>query len=87
MPIARDEETGKFEAYAWPGGYPLIHLCADGGILCTECANNNAEVHTNEDGPADWRIVASQVHWEGEAETCDHCSAKIESAYGVPDED
>src|SRR5689334_3778894 len=29
------------EAYAWPGGYPLIYLCRDGEIVCPACAVND----------------------------------------------
>ena len=80
-------ENGKFDAYAWPGGYPLFYLCDDGGTLCPACANrqNGSEADTSPDTPRDWRMVASDVHWEGEPLTCDHCGAKIESAYGIPD--
>ncbi len=78
--IARDED-GKFQTYAWPGGYPVYHLCADNGVLCPECANTQSEVHTNEDGPEDWHIVASDVNYEDPHLYCDHCHQRIESAY------
>ncbi len=78
--IARDED-GKFQTYAWPGGYPVYHLCADSGVLCPDCANTHGEVHTNEDGPEDWRIVASDVNYEDPNLYCDHCHKRIESAY------
>jgi hypothetical protein len=76
--IARDED-GKFASYAWPGGYPIVHITDDGGCLCPKCAN--AEGHTNDfsDG---FRVVGSDINWEDTALFCDHCNERIESAYG-----
>lgn len=80
--LARDE-NGKLPAYAWPGGYPIFYLTADGGSLCAACANgeNGSEASEEHDAPADWRLDASDVNWEDPALCCDHCGARIESAY------
>jgi hypothetical protein len=76
------------EPYAWPGGYPLILVLADGETLCAKCARaeyrqiSNATRHALR---SDWRAFDVRVHWEGEPETCAHCMvAKTESAYGTP---
>ena len=82
MTIARDEDH-KFSAYAWPGGYPIFHICDDGGDLCPACANEHGHTDAPNDG---FRIVESAVNWEDEHLHCDHCNARIESAYG-DDED
>ena len=84
--IQRNED-GTFPAYAWPGGYPLVYILADGETLCPKCANgeNGSEASTDSDADAQWRIVGQDVHWEGEPETCAHCNTDIESAYGVPE--
>ena len=36
----------KFPAFAWPGGYTILYLTADGGELCAACVNgeNGSEV-------------------------------------------
>jgi len=83
--ITRDED-GRFPAYAWPGGYPVFYLCDDGGTLCPDCVNDPANpVH--EDAPADgWRLVDNDVNWEDEHLHCDHCNARIPSAYGDGEE-
>ena len=83
------DENGKFPAFAWPGGYPVIYLCADGGVLCPACANgeNGSEASTDSDAPQDWRLLANTVHWEGPPAICDHCNAQIESAYGDPEQE
>lgn len=77
------------DAFAWPGGYPLVYVFADGGTCCADCANENID-----DIDADmrggrrwnshggWALGAVDVHWEGEPEVCDHCGKEIESAYG-----
>jgi hypothetical protein len=79
--IARDTD-GTFTKYAWPGGYPVYHICDDGGVLCPMCANDPSNpVTTDTDDHSGWQIVASDVNWEDNDLTCDHCGQKIESAY------
>jgi hypothetical protein len=77
-------ESGKLQAYAWPGGYPLFY-CAydennDTSILCPDCANS-------ETGNTDslLRIFAADVNWEDVSRYCDHCEKSIPSAYGEDD--
>lgn len=81
----------RWPAYAWPGGYPLYYLCADGGTLCANCANgdNGSEAYTGDYVPEkgkDWHMVSADIHWEGQPLMCDHCGAQIESAYGNPED-
>ena len=80
-------DDGTFPAYAWPGGYPIIYILADGETLCAKCANgeNGSEASTDSGTDAQWRIIGQDIHWEGEPETCAHCNGQIESAYGVPE--
>jgi hypothetical protein len=33
------QSDGKLPAYAWPGGYPIVYMARDNGILCPRCAN------------------------------------------------
>ena len=79
----------EFPAFAWPGGYPLYYLCEDNGVLCPVCANSprakKATVATD-NCPDDkqWKIIASDIHFEGDPIICDNCYAEIESAYGIP---
>lgn len=82
------DDSGKYPAYAWPGGYPLYYVCADGGCLCPACANgaNGSEASESNDAP-DWRLIgARRIAWHtGSPLVCDHCGTAIESAYGDPD--
>lgn len=92
LDTVRDSD-GKLPAYAWPGGYPVTYLTADGETLCPACANgeNGAEPFDATDGrdllieERQWAIVAADVYWEGPPLTCAHCGAPIESAYGDPE--
>lgn len=78
-------ENGKLQSFAFPGGYPIYYLCADGGVLCPDCANENLELirAAIADSGADeqWEIVAADCNWEDPALTCDNCNKRIESAY------
>jgi len=80
------DETGNLPAYAWPGGYPIYYVCADGGILCPQCANKESTVRDADEHPDypdydQWRIVAGDINWEDANLTCDNCGQGIESAY------
>ena len=75
-------------SYAWPGGYPLFFLCDDGGTLCPACVKTERRnflesiAHKQRDG---WRVVGIDINWEDPALSCDHCNARIKSAYAEPD--
>lgn len=82
------DDNGNLPAYAWPGGYPVYYLCADGGVLCPTCANTEPAAWEADKHCPDyrqWRIVAGEVNWEDPCLTCDHCSKRIESAYAEPE--
>lgn len=81
-------ETGKFDTFAWPGGYPISYLFLDGGDCCPACANgeNGSEANENAED-AQWRLIDMTVHWEGPPLQCSHCGAQIESAYGIPEDE
>jgi hypothetical protein len=75
------------QPYAWPGGYPLFAVAADGGCLCKSCVKDNAKLviqNTRQETQKDWAVVAVDVKWEDESLVCDHCGKQIESAYGEP---
>lgn len=79
---------GKFPAFAWPGGYPIIYLTVDGAVFCPACVNgeNGSEVGNPEvDDDKQWTIDGHDCYWEGPVMHCDHCGDEIESAYGDPD--
>ena len=88
------DEDGSFTPYAWPGGYPIFELMADGGTLCVSCANDKKNpvvcidpgvaIHSIPISDQQWTVVASDINWEEDDLFCDHCNEKIESAYGDP---
>lgn len=72
----------EWNSWAWPGGYPIYYVVADGGILCSKCANDNIKLTSDPDAESDWRIVASDINYEDPDLFCDHCDQRIEPAYG-----
>ncbi len=80
---AQRTDDGKFQKFAWPGGYPCYALLADGETLCIDCANgaNGSDASDAPSTDAQWRIEAIDVNWEDAEMTCAHCNARIESAY------
>lgn len=72
--------------YAWPGGYPIVVVMADGECLCCKCARTEyraiARATRDPYGNRDWRALGTELHMEGAPIICAHCSAEIESAYG-----
>lgn len=88
MNLPEKMENGRYPAFAFPGGYPIIYVLADNAVICPECANgDNGSEASPEHEEKMWRLVACDIHYEGYAETCAHCNALIHSAYGDPDED
>ena len=76
------DSKGNLPVYAWPGGYPIVYMAKDNGILCPKCAN---EYTPGRDNPEQLEPVAYFVYYEGPTEQCEHCNASIDSAYGVPE--
>ena len=74
--------------YAWPGGYPVYVVLADGETLCAQCVRENyrAISQSTRRGDRDgWAAAGADIFYEGR-EYCAHCSKELETAYGDPDE-
>ena len=84
------DNNGRLPAFAWPGGYPVMYLFADGAGCCAACANgaNGSEARVEnaaDDDPNDgWHVVGYWIHYEGEPARCEHCGSLTPSAYGDP---
>lgn len=52
-------------------------------MLCASCATKS---HEDDDELDQFKPVASDIHWEGDALQCEQCNAQIDSAYGPVDE-
>lgn len=74
----------EWPRWAWPGGYPLYYICADGGELCSKCANAEIEFTAAPDAETMWRLDAVEINYEDDHLVCCHCGQHIESAYGEP---
>jgi hypothetical protein len=73
---------GKLPSFTFPGAYPLIYITHCAEVLCADCATD--QIDNGNDYNFD-PIIAVDVHWEGEDETCGDCNRAIPSAYGIPD--
>jgi hypothetical protein len=71
--------------YAWPGGYPLFAITHDGAALCHHCCKTERDSIGTTTGSDGWGVVAIEAYWEDPDLYCDHCSARIESAYAEAD--
>jgi hypothetical protein len=72
------------EPYAWPGGYPVYIIMADGGPLSVKAAREHwrSIAHSTINGYGDgWAAYAAEINWESEL-FCAHSGERIESAYG-----
>lgn len=74
--------------YAWPGGYPLFWLMADGEACAFDVAKTERRafleaLRDRDIRPRDsWLPVALEVNWEDSELVCAHTGKPIESAYG-----
>jgi len=71
--------------YAWPGGYPLFAITHDGAALCPHCCKTERASIGTTTGRDGWGVVAIEANWEDPDLYCDHCGARIESAYAEPE--
>jgi len=70
--------------FAWPGGYPLYFICADGAALSFDAAVENAHLIREaiaEKDNSGWRVVAACINWEDENLICEHTGKQIAPAY------
>lgn len=73
--------------YAWPGGYPMFFLMADGEALSFSAATQERRqileaiaTHSRDE----WRAIAQEINWEDGELYCAHTNQRIESAYAEP---
>lgn len=75
--------------YAFPGGYPLYFVTADGAALSWEAAKaerrNILEALNDNATGSGWHVCAIDVNWEDPDLICDHTGEPIESAYADND--
>lgn len=86
--IADVKAALRIGEYAWPGGYQMYFICADGEALSYKAARENFyEVLCGfKYKDPDWRIVASDINYEDKHLYCSHTGEKIPAAY-VSDDD
>ena len=68
------------ERHAWPGGYLLLAVCADGELLCPDCcAENKEEIAGANDAPrSGWHITdITTAETIEEPEQCAHCGREL----------
>jgi len=79
----RDMRNGP---YAWPGGYPLYFIMADGEALSFAAARENLRLVLgaiqDQEPRGQWRIMGVDVNWDDTELTCAHTGERIQSAYG-----
>lgn len=76
--------------YAWPGGYPVYWIMADGesvafSVAKAERRNMLEALAHPEKNFDDWRPVALDINWEDGNLICAHTNQRIESAYAEPE--
>ena len=91
MYTTKDFKRDVRQAYAWPGGYPIVFYTSDGAILCNHCARKNAReildsiMHDNNDG---WKVIGAGIEavdadctremaGDDYISYCDQCSCEI----------
>lgn len=71
--------------YAWPGGYPVYTIMADGEYMCPDCARENYRLiaKATKDNLRDgWQAAGADINYEDNSAYCCHCNKKLASAYG-----
>ena len=75
--------------FAWPGGYQMRAIMADGETMCCKCARDEyrriSDATRHPEYRTGWELFGVAVLWEGAPELCCNCTAEIPSAYGEPE--
>lgn len=71
----------KWQSYAWPGGYEIVYVAQDGGILCHQCANAEL-MRTLDPDDNQFHVVGDFINYEDTDLFCDHCNRPINPEYG-----
>lgn len=76
-------KTAIRQPHAWPGGYPLYVVMADGEALSLAAAKTEWKtiVFAVFRGDDSWLPASVEVNWEDGALYCCHTNERIESAY------
>ncbi len=75
------DPTVEVPKYTIPGMYPMYYITADAGSLCPDCVNAHRTLCADPNDPQ-WYVMLTDINWEHTELYCDHCSDRIESAYG-----
>ncbi len=75
--------------YAWPGGYPVYYVTADGAALSHASVLENYAsiadaIRTNHQSGG-WYVEAASINWEDAELYCDNTGERIPSAYAEID--
>lgn len=80
--------------YAWPGGYPLYFVMADGEALSFAAAKAERrnilealKLFNTHHLRGEWLPVAVEINYEDGELYCAHTNERIESAYAEPEDD
>lgn len=90
--VAHIETAADFKAclragaHAWPGGYPLYFVTADGAAFSFKAARDEAReiisALLSGDTQGGWFVQALETNFEDSELVCDISGNRIESAYG-----
>lgn len=79
----------KSGPFAWPGGYSMFFITADGAALSWEaakqCRGEIIRAIASQDKNSGWLIIGVDINYEDESLYCDHTGKQIPSAYGDDD--
>ena len=85
QPSLNDIKEAIRNKYAWPGGYPLYLICADGEALSIDSARDNwhriARACIVQDRNDPWRVIGVNINYENPDLYCVASGKRIESAY------
>jgi hypothetical protein len=91
VPNSTIEQLKNFirHKFAWPGGYPMYLVMHDGASLCHACARGNYRMILSRTRDPytydDWAAEGIDINYDDANLYCEHCGARIESAYAEPE--
>ena len=71
------------EPHAWPGGYEMVAITDDGGILCHKCVRDNYRLILGSFSGDGWHVSGVDIieNYDEEPVYCDNCGKYLNEEY------
>ena len=79
--VMEDRCRELLELVKGKSNYPKYAICADGGLLCSSCCEEETNTILGAEGDKQWTITHVAYNFDSVDLRCDHCYKVIDRAF------